>query len=72
VHLKWLRGLHEEILIYGQDTQIFVNLLRPYLDPASAIVRMDNLANMKVDADEKTYGFSLEEAFPAIILSLGH
>lgn len=72
VHLKWLKGLHEEILIYGQDTQKLVNLLRPYLDPSSAIVRMDNLANMKVDADEKTYGFSLEEAFPAIILSLGH
>jgi hypothetical protein len=71
-HLKWMKGLHEEVLVYGLEPEKLINLLRPYLDPSSVIVRMDNLASMKVEADEKTYGFSLEEAFPAIILSLGH
>lgn len=31
---------------------------------------LDSLSAMKVDAREKTYGFRLESAFPAIIMSL--
>jgi hypothetical protein len=70
--LKWMKGLHEDVLVSGMNSQELINLLKPYLDPSSAILKMDKLANMNVSADEDTYGFSLEEAYPAIILSLGY
>jgi hypothetical protein len=71
-NLKWMKGLHEDVLVSGTNTQALINLLSPYLDPSSVMLRMDNLETMNVKAEEKTYGFSLEEAYPAIILSLGY
>jgi len=69
-HLPWMLGFHEQIYLYGQHTQQTMNLLMPYLDSGAEIISMNSLQKIQVDADEKTYGFALELAYPAILLSL--
>jgi len=69
-HLKWMKGLHEQVYFYGLQAYEVMEILRPYLDDASEIIKMDNLHKMAVEADEDTYGFNLERAWPAILLAL--
>lgn len=68
-HLKWMKGYHEEIILFGSKTDRVVELLRPFWDGSSEITVMDNLSDIKVNADEQTYSFPLEEAFPAIMMA---
>lgn len=69
-NLKWLEGLYDEIIVYGVNTNEIINELRTVWDPSSTIKKMDNLDLMRVSADETTYGFNLDSAFPAIMLAL--
>lgn len=68
-HMKWMKGYHEEIMLFGSHTARVIEMLRPFWDGSADISVMDNLYSMKVSADEKTYSFPLEEAFPAIMMA---
>ena len=69
-NLSWMRGIHEQIYIYGQYAGEISEALTPYLDDAGEVTVMNNLEKMSVEANESTYGFRLESAFPAILMSL--
>lgn len=69
--LGWMNGLHEQINVYGQNAFRIIEILEPFWDDAGAVVKMDSLEKIKVEAEEQTYGFSLEHAYPAIMLALG-
>ncbi len=66
----WMKGLHEKIQIYGRNTSSITEILKPFLDDAGSITIMNSLKKMKVTADEETYGFEIELAYPAIIMAL--
>lgn len=68
-HMKWMKGYHEEIMLFGSQTARVIEMLRPFWDGSADISVMDNLYSMKVSADEQTYSFPLEEAFPAIMMA---
>lgn len=68
-HMKWMKGYHEEIMLFGNKTARVVEMLRPFWDGSAEISIMDNLYSMKVATEEQTYSFPLEEAFPAIMMA---
>ncbi|WP_138431994.1 hypothetical protein [Fodinibius saliphilus] len=68
--LNWMKGLHEEIYVYGSKAYRTIEILKPFWDEAGTVTKMDTLEKMQIDADEETYGFNLENAFPAIMLAL--
>jgi hypothetical protein len=69
-NLSWLRGLHDNTYLYGQYSSNIEEILRPYWNDHGEISTLNSLSEMNVTAPEKTYGFRLESAFPAIIMSL--
>ena len=69
-HSSWMKGLHENIYLFGHHTHEAEQNLRSFLDPGSQITHLNSLEVMGVHADEQTYGFDLAAAFPAILLSL--
>lgn len=69
-HLRWMKGYHEEVMIYGTEVEQILRYLQPLLDKNSEILRMQRLADMDVQAEETTYSFPLEKAFPAIMMAL--
>lgn len=69
-NLGWLSGIHDTIFFYGPNSFKAIEILRSLFDAGAKSIRLDNLKDMQVSANEETYGFSLEEAFPAIILAL--
>lgn len=69
-NLKWMNGLYDEILVYGVKTYKIIETLGPVLNESPNIRKMDSLESMIVEAEESTYSFSLESAFPAIMLAL--
>jgi len=70
--LNWMQGLHEQIYVYGTEAYRVIEILHPFWDEAGTITKMDTLEKMQIKADEQTYGFNLEQAFPAIMLALDH
>ncbi len=69
--LSWLKGLHEQIYVYGINAYRIIEILQPFWeDEASRVIKMDSLEKMQVQAEETSYGFNLECAFPAIMLAL--
>ncbi|HEX6983331.1 MAG TPA: hypothetical protein VF181_11275 [Balneolaceae bacterium] len=68
--LNWMEGLHEEIYVYGMKAYRLIEILQPFWDEAGTVTKMDTLDKIQIEADEQTYGFSLEQAFPAIMLAL--
>lgn len=68
--LSWMNGIHENIYVFGHQSQIISDILTPYWDDSGMIHTMKTLKSMSVNAGEKTYGFPLESAFPAIMMSL--
>lgn len=68
--LGWMKGLHEEIQVYGSRAYRIIDILKPFWDEAGTVNKMDTLEKIKVEAEEETYGFNLELAYPAIMLSL--
>jgi len=69
-HLKWMLGLHEQILFYGFRSAVVSELLLNRLDRSADIQVMDSLEKMGVNADEKTYNFDVSQAFPSILMAL--
>jgi hypothetical protein len=69
-NLKWMGGIHDQIYVYGLDAYRIINILTPFWDDAAQVHKMNTLEQMKVSAQEQTYGFPLESAWPAIQLSL--
>lgn len=68
--LSWMQGLHEEIYVYGSNAFRVIEILQPFWDEAGTVTKMDTLDKINIAADEQTYGFNLEQAFPAIMLAL--
>lgn len=69
-NLSWMEGLHEEIHVYGSHAYRIIDILQPFWDDAGSVIKMDSLDKIKVEAEEETYGFNLELAYPAIMLAL--
>lgn len=69
-NLGWLNGVHDSIFFYGPNAYKVTDVLQSLFDAGAKTTRLDKLTDMQVSAKEETYGFSLEEAFPAIILAL--
>lgn len=69
-NLGWMNGVHDTIYFYGTNVYKVNEVLQYVFDSSARQVRLDNLADMQVEAPEETYGFNLEEAFPAITLAL--
>lgn len=68
--LSWMSGMHDEVFIFGHQCKQAAEILQAYWYDHGTIHFMDTLQKMQVNAKEKTYGFRLESAFPAIISSL--
>lgn len=68
--LSWLSGIHDKTYVYGFYSSRITEILQSYWYHHGEIVTMNSLREMNVEADEKTYGFRLESAFPAILMSL--
>jgi len=69
-NLKWLNGLYENVYVFGANVENLIQIIRSNLDQSAHIHRFETLTDIGVTADEQTYGFNLEAAFPAILLSL--
>ncbi|HLR77053.1 MAG TPA: hypothetical protein VK106_05290 [Balneolaceae bacterium] len=67
----WMKGLHEQIQVFGYQADKIIDLLQPFWDDAGAITKMDSLEKIDVTADEKTYSFDLASAYPVIMMALG-
>jgi hypothetical protein len=68
--LSWMNGIHEEVHLYGHHSRLVAEALTSFLDDSGEVKVMKTLNDMGVNAKEKTYGFPLESAFPAIMMSL--
>lgn len=68
--LSWMSGIHEQVYVYGQFAREASEVLNPIWDDTGEIILMNTLESMKVEAPERTYGFRLESAFPAVMMSL--
>ena len=69
-HSKWLKGLYENIYLFGHQAHETQQALQSYWYPSAEVTHLNSLQNIGVEADETTYGFDLAAAFPAILLSL--
>jgi hypothetical protein len=68
-HLRWMKGIHEQVLIYGHRSAMVCDILRSHLDSSSDVILMDSLTSMGTSALEETYNFDLSQAFPAVMLA---
>lgn len=66
---SWINGLHDSVLLFGDNAEAVHQHLKPFLDEKTNILIPDTLKKMNVEAVEKTYSFTLKEAFPAIMLA---
>ncbi len=69
-HLHWMLGMHEQILVFGDQSGNIVETLQTYWDHSSEVIVMDSIEKMKLSSEEETFSFPLERAFPAILLSV--
>ena len=69
-NLSWLNGIHDKTYLYGFYSSQITDILQSFLYHHGDIITMNSLREMNVEAEEKTYGFRLESAFPAILMSL--
>lgn len=67
--LKWMSGLYEHVYFFGNETESIKKTISSQIDASAQISQFETLEQIGVDAPEKTYGFSLNAAFPAILLS---
>jgi hypothetical protein len=70
--LSWMSGMHDEAYVFGEYGKKVSEMMQSYWYDHGTIHYLDSLLSMNVDAKEKTYGFRLETAFPAIIMSLNN
>lgn len=69
-NISWMNGIHDNTFLFGQNCQKVADILNPYIEDSNNLQIMNSLSRMDVSANEKTYGFELERAFPAVIMSL--
>ncbi len=69
-NLSWLTGLHDNTYLFGPLCSGVEEILNPFWSDYGEISTLNTLEKMDVTASEKTYGFRLESAFPAILMSL--
>ena len=69
-HSSWIMGLHDNTYLFGTYTNEIERVLQHFWGNSTRAVTLNSLDEIGVLADEKTYGFDLAEAFPAILLSL--
>jgi len=69
-NLTWLSGIHDKTYVYGFFSSQITEILQPFWYHHGDIITLNTLHVMNVDASEKTYGFRLESAFPAILMCL--
>lgn len=69
-NLSWMSGIHDKTYVHGYFSSQITDRLQSYWYHHGDIITMNTLRDMNVNADEKTYGFRLEGAFPAILMSL--
>jgi len=69
-HLGWINGIHEQFYLFGPLGIEVTEVMSSFFNKTGRIIVMHELKDMKVTATETTYGFKLESAFPAILLSL--
>ncbi len=69
-HLPWMEGLHEYLMVTGERSGTIIEFLNAYWDDATEVLVMDNLNKLHLKAEEKSFPFQLERAFPAIMLSV--
>lgn len=67
---SWMQGLHEKILVYGTQAYHIIDILEPFWDEAGTVQKMDSVETFGIKVDEQTYGFNLEQAFPAVLMAL--
>lgn len=68
--LSWMNGFHDQIYICGTQALEVSDRLAAMIGSEAHLHIFNNLDEMQVQATESTYGFPLESAFPAILLSL--
>lgn len=68
--LNWMQGIHDHVYVYGFNTHPVIDTLLPFWDESGPVEKMDTVEKIRIEADETTYGFALEKAFPAILLAL--
>lgn len=69
-NLSWMNGFYDQTYVYGTQVKQISQTLKAVWDHHTEINTFNSLEDMQVSADEQTYSFSLESAFPAILLSL--
>lgn len=69
-HLGWMKGIHEQVYIFGQKGIQVMEIMSGFFEETGEAILMNSLKSMRLKAEESTYGFQLESAFPAILLSL--
>lgn len=67
---SWMAGIHEQVYVFGQFARETSEMLNPFWDDTGEVLLMSTLERIRVEAAEETYGFRLESAFPAVMLSL--
>ncbi len=68
--LPWMNGIHEKIYLYGPEADSVSAMLHTQWEDAGDTVLLHSFDAMTITAPEKTVGFKLESAFPAILLSV--
>lgn len=67
---QWMSGIHEQVYVFGQFARETSEILTPFWDDTGEVLLMNTLEQIRAAAPEETYGFRLESAFPAVMLSL--
>jgi hypothetical protein len=68
--LSWFNGIHDNVYVYGPNSIDVIEVMSSYFNETGKITLLNNLESIGVEAEESTYSFKLESAFPAIMLSL--
>ncbi len=69
-HLPWIEGLHEYVIVFGDHSGKIVETLKAFWDDSSEIMVMNSFEKAKMQSGEESFSFSLERAFPAMLLSV--
>lgn len=69
-YTPWMNGIHDKIFAFGLYAKKATEQLASYWSQHGDLIFPDSLTATNVQAEEETYGFPLESAYPAIILSL--
>lgn len=67
--LSWMNGFHDQIYVCGSHALEVSDRLTATIGSGTHLHIFNTLEEMQVHAHETTYGFPLESAFPAILLS---